>query len=183
MPMCVFARLGGQAGSEISRSAFAVLIKFSQTVMNFEGLNNEIAQFATEVTSDGVQKLKDIIGKLKESSKSEYDVLLKRWESANQMRKWTQQIKLNISERTAVEAEEAYRKEVNDANPSAEPLTGSLSDEQKRIVEERSNTKFDEDLKTTYDGVVQKAYLLIKLQVPSAYKAQKGKPRLGQLQN
>lgn len=86
----MFARLGGQAGSEISRSAFAVLIKFSQTEVDFEGLNNEVAQLATEVTSDGVQKLKDIIGKLKESSNSDYDVLLKRWESANQMRKWTQ---------------------------------------------------------------------------------------------
>ena len=40
------------------------------------------------------------------------------------MRKWTQQIKLNISERTVVEAEEAFRKEYNESNPSADPLTG-----------------------------------------------------------
>lgn len=90
------------------------------------------------------------------------------------MRKWTQQIKLNISERTVVEAEEAFRKEYNESNPSADPLTGQLSDEQKRTVEERSNVKFEDELKSTYAGVVKKAELLIKLQVPTSYKVKKG---------
>jgi hypothetical protein len=45
------------------------------------------------------------------------------------MRKWTQQVKLSISERTAKEADEAYRQEVNEANPSAEPLTGAFNEE------------------------------------------------------
>ena len=31
--------------------------------------------------------------------------MLKRWETANQMRKWTQKIKLDISERIAKEVE------------------------------------------------------------------------------
>ena len=70
------------------------------------------------------------------------------------MRKWTQQVKLSISERTAKEADEAYRQEVNEANPSAEPLTGAFTEEQKAIVEERANTKFDEELNKTYAEVV-----------------------------
>ena len=45
------------------------------------------------------------------------------------MRKWTQQIKLSISERTVVEAEAAFRKEYSEANPSSDPLTGPLNEE------------------------------------------------------
>ena len=109
--------------------------------------------------------------------------MLKRWETANQMRKWTQQVKLSISERTAKEADEAYRQEVNEANPSAEPLTGAFNEEQKAIVEERANTKFDEELKKTYAEVVQKAEALIKLQIPASYKAKKGKQLWGRLRS
>ena len=86
------------------------------------------------------------------------------------MRKWTQQIKLSISERTAAEAEEAFRKEFNEANPSSDPLTGQLNAEQKQIVDERGTAKFEEELKSTYAQVVKKAELLLKLQVPDVYK-------------
>lgn len=89
------------------------------------------------------------------------------------MRKWTQQIKLTISERTAAEAEEAFRQEYNTAHPSADPLTGQLSQEQKSVVEDKSNLKFDEELKKTYEGVVAKARSLIKLQLPAAFKSKK----------
>jgi hypothetical protein len=44
------------------------------------------------------------------------------------MRKWTQQIKLKLVERIQKEVVEAYRKEVNEENPSAPPLTAKLSD-------------------------------------------------------
>ena len=90
------------------------------------------------------------------------------------MRKWTQSIKLTLSEAINAEVDHDFRNEVNSANPSAEPLTGMLSDEQKRTVEERSNAKFDVDLKKAYAGVVAKAEQLIKLQVPAAYKVKKG---------
>lgn len=52
--MCVFARLGGQAGADISRAAFAAMVKFSSTEMDFEGFNNQVESFATQVTSEGV---------------------------------------------------------------------------------------------------------------------------------
>ena len=89
------------------------------------------------------------------------------------MRKWTQQVKLTISERLAQEVDQAYRTEVNEANPSADPLTGPLNDEQKQIVEDRVYAKFDEEIKKTYEGVVSKAEVLLKLQVPDAYKEKK----------
>jgi len=36
-----------------------------------------------------------------------------------------------------MEVEQAFRNEINEANPSAEPFTAPLNDEQKQTVEER----------------------------------------------
>jgi len=88
--MCVFARLGGENGSMISRAAFAVIIKFTDMTIDFEGLNNQIETIASNLTTTGVQKLKDIISQLKEQENEDFEILSKRWETANQMRKWTQ---------------------------------------------------------------------------------------------
>ena len=44
------------------------------------------------------------------------------------MRKWTQLIKLSLSERIKIEEELALRNEINEANPSAEPFTGPFDD-------------------------------------------------------
>ena len=51
--MCVFARLGGNAGLEISLAAFAVTLKFSDSVKDFEKLSEQVGKFADEVSSDG----------------------------------------------------------------------------------------------------------------------------------
>ena len=40
VPMCAFARLGGEDGATISRAAFAAIIKFTDKTLDFEGLNN-----------------------------------------------------------------------------------------------------------------------------------------------
>ena len=70
-----------------------------------------------------------IIKQFKDQQNDEFISLLKQWEQAAQMRKWTQGIKQNLSERIKVEVENAYRQEINDANPSAEPFTGQFSAE------------------------------------------------------
>lgn len=40
VPMCAFARLGGVDGYKISRAAFAVMVKPTQSELDFESLNN-----------------------------------------------------------------------------------------------------------------------------------------------
>ena len=35
IPFCPFARLGGQSGSDISRAAFSVIIKFTESTSTF----------------------------------------------------------------------------------------------------------------------------------------------------
>ena len=77
------------------------------------------------------------------------------------MRKWTQQLRLSISEKSNADEEEKFRQEYNKAHPSAEPLTGQLSEEQKSIVNERANERFEKEVKESYEEVVKKAELLI----------------------
>ena len=47
VPMCAFARLGGPAGLEITRAAFAVMVKFSQSELDFEALLNTVTEKAS----------------------------------------------------------------------------------------------------------------------------------------
>lgn len=105
-------------------------------------------------------------------------MLLKRWETASQMRKWTQSIKLTISERTAADAEQAFRDSWNEANPSQDPITGMLSAEQRAEVDKKAFAAFEEQLDKTYADVVEKAKLLLILQVPEAYKKNRSVNRL-----
>lgn len=45
------------------------------------------------------------------------------------MRKWTQKVKLTISERVKVEVETQLRDEITAANPSKEPFTDPFNEE------------------------------------------------------
>jgi len=44
------------------------------------------------------------------------------------MRKWTQFIKLQISESVKKKVQDEFAKEISDSNPSAEPFNGSFSE-------------------------------------------------------
>lgn len=81
-PMCVFARLGGNDGATISRAAFAAILKFSDSLSDFQKLNSEAKRNGSDV--------KAIVAAFREAKNEEFESLLKRWEQANQMRKWTQ---------------------------------------------------------------------------------------------
>lgn len=177
VPMCAFARLGGEDGGRISRAAFAVILKFSDSLPDFEGLTNQVARH-------GQKSAKEVVAALKEAKSAEFESLLKRYEAANQMRKWTQQIRLTTSERVQQEVEQAFREAWNKAHPSEAPLTGQLSEAQKQEVEAQFEAKYQTELKDVYDEVVRKAELLITLQTPAQYKRQKKSNKLmGRLRN
>jgi len=63
---------------KLTRSAFAVMIKFSDLLDEFESLVDEIA-----MDSPGLGPV-DIVKLVKESHQSE--MIIKRWESASRMR-------------------------------------------------------------------------------------------------
>jgi hypothetical protein len=57
--MCAFARLGGEDGGRISRAAFAVILKFSDSLLEFEGLKTQVARHAQKSAKDVVAALKE----------------------------------------------------------------------------------------------------------------------------
>ena len=85
------------------------------------------------------------------------------------MRKWTQGIKQTLSERIQIETENAYRQEINEANPSSEPFTGQFSAEQQRIVDKRATAAEGVELEKSYEEAIKKAKFLIKLAIPKAF--------------
>lgn len=89
-PMCMFARLGGEQGGTISRAAFALIVKFTDSVFSFESLVNQVNGISSfTIEEGGVGKLKEIIIHLESDQSEELKTMQKRWETANQMRKWT----------------------------------------------------------------------------------------------
>ena len=95
--------------------------------------------------------------------------LMPKWEQASQMRKWTQKVKLNISERVKVDVETQLRDEITAANPSKEPFTDPFNEEQTELVEKRFQEKFDHEVEVVYKQVISKAHFLIKLAVPRSF--------------
>ena len=69
------------------------------------------------------------------------------------MRKWTQQIKLTLSESVKVDVENKMRLELNEANPD-EPFTSEFTAEHRQIIEKRIGEQYDQQLEDTYNGVV-----------------------------
>lgn len=89
------------------------------------------------------------------------------------MRKWTQKVKLNLSERLKIEVEEKLREEITAANPSKEPFTEQFNEEQKNTIETRFNEQFDKQLPEKYEEAIKKSRFLIKMAIPRAFKEAK----------
>ena len=53
IPMCAFARIGGEYGMQISRAAFAVILKFTEKIFNFEAFCDNVKLMAVDIQSEG----------------------------------------------------------------------------------------------------------------------------------
>lgn len=84
-PRLAYASLGGENGFRLTRSAFAVMIKFSDLLGDFEGLVDEVALTEEKLR---VQMIRDTPA---------YSTIVRRWESAARMRQWINETKLELS--------------------------------------------------------------------------------------
>ena len=82
------------------------------------------------------------------------------------MRKWTQKIKLDLSEKISVEVEHKLREEVRAASTDKKPFTDPLSEEQRQTVDDRTNEQLQQDIIVQFNEVIQKAKFLTKLAIP-----------------
>mmetsp|Transcript_41592 Transcript_41592/g.63467 ORF Transcript_41592/g.63467 Transcript_41592/m.63467 type:complete len:82 (+) Transcript_41592:2658-2903(+) len=81
--MVPFSRLGGKSGLAMTRSAFAVMVKFSDLHEDFTALVDEVAMQAS-LEEEGPTRDKAIMDQIKESAHG--DMIIRRWESASRMR-------------------------------------------------------------------------------------------------
>ena len=105
---------------KLTRAAFAVMLKFSDQTQ-------VLLNLMTQIDSEG--DAKTMAKEFKENKNADFETLFKRWEQASQMRRWTQQVKLQLRE--AIEAEEIkiLREEINTANPDNPPFTEPLNED------------------------------------------------------
>ena len=90
------------------------------------------------------------------------------------MRKWTQTIRLTLSEKIKEEVEKNYRLELSAADP-ANPFTDAFSSDHREVIEKRINEKYDSQLSEAYDECLKKARLLLRLCVPESFFNEKNK--------
>lgn len=143
------ARLGGEQGMRLNRAAFCVIVKFSCMIPTFKRLVMKVEALLSKVKGakdQGQEAMKLLI----DSKSGAFDSCLTKWKEASQMRKWTQFIKLTISENTMKAASEKMKEELAEKNPSS-GFSGQFSEEEKREVEKRSNAAFDKELIEKYD--------------------------------
>ena len=83
------------------------------------------------------------------------------------MRKWSQTIKLNLSERIKEDVEKQYRLELSKDDPT-NPFSGQFSEQDQEEVEQRIKSKYDSQLSLAYEDCLNKAQILLKLCIPGA---------------
>ena len=89
------------------------------------------------------------------------------------MRKWTQFIKQQISERVKKDEEATYKLELVKQNRSSlnskSVNQDQISEQQKEVLKARIMQKEDEAVNLAFEEVVNKAKFLVKLQVPKVF--------------
>lgn len=161
----------------LTRATFAVMLKFSGSLMNFGFLLADIYQIGQDIgdSVQGQERVENFLQYLRDIESNEhYESMSQKWEKASQMRQWTQVAKNETSERLKKEIEKQVRSEINEANPAQEPLDGPLTAEQEQLVGERFDERFDREIEEQYSQVIAKARFLTQLAVPqSIIEAQK----------
>ena len=120
-------RVGGNDGLRLSRAAFAVILKFSELTRILRTVWDEVELVCMGIDQDvkGPARLNHLAKELRDSKPQEFEVLCKQWEQASQIRKWTQEMKKDLSE--------ALKKECTDQ------LIAEINEKMKKEKEEKEN--------------------------------------------
>lgn len=111
-------RVGGNDGQKLTRAAFAVIVKFSQQAGLLRSLWDEVEMIGMgldHASKSQTAKLNELAQEIKDSTKqSEFDILCKQWEQASQIRRWTQEMKKDLSESLKKECTDQMIAEINE---------------------------------------------------------------------
>ena len=147
IPMIPYARLSGADGMRLSRAAFAVMLKFSDSLSDTATLcTDEIDMMSMDLENDPEKDLK-----IKEALKTipNFDALMKRWESASKMRIWISDKKKNLSEKLKKEVETEYKKKKEEEKKAKEEAANKEGEnkEQQKVEEAAAADPKEEEKK------------------------------------
>lgn len=133
-----YARLAGADGMRLSRAAFAVMIKFSEFFSDFTTMVDEVDLQWSLLEGDDERDFK-----IKQTVKAmpNYDMILKRWDSASKMRMWVNEKKKNLSDKVKKDVEAEYKKK-KEESPKQEEVKAQSS---KKDNVEGTQEKKEED--------------------------------------
>ena len=143
-------RIGGSDGMRLSRAAFAVIIKFSEQIPLFRQLWDEIEMVGLSVDSNAsaTARYNQIITSVKESKANEFEILCKQWEQASQIRKWTQELKKDLTESLKKDIMSAYLDEINEkAQKEKEEKEKAEAEEKSKKGQEEAKESPSDQLK------------------------------------
>lgn len=128
IPMCTYARLGGEDGMRLTRASFGVMIKFSEFYDSFTQMVDNVDMEWSMLEGDDERDIK-----MKEMIKAmpHYDMIFKRWESAAKMRQWINEKKTNLSQKVQKEVEAEYKKKKEQAPKEEKPAEAPVVEEKK----------------------------------------------------
>ena len=91
--------VGGADGMRLTRAAFAVIIKFSEQATMFISFwdSVEMANMETDTNMSENARMTEIEKKVKETC-DVIHILSTQWEQASQIRRWTQEMKKDLTE-------------------------------------------------------------------------------------
>ena len=110
MQRCQYARVGSENGLLMSRTAFAVMVKYSQLSDEFEEMIQEVDILCGQVDPllSAQDKLKQIRLEIKDDDN--FKKLLQQWQQASKIRIWIVEKKNNQSEKLERTQREAFIK-------------------------------------------------------------------------
>ena len=99
VPPCPYARVAGENGLRLTRATFAASLKLSEKTESFRNLQDEVEVALVEIDEEftGAQRLRKIIEKLKENESKELQLMMNKWESACEIRRWLNDKKSYLS--------------------------------------------------------------------------------------
>jgi hypothetical protein len=107
------ARAGGANGLRMTRSAFALLIKFSDMLEEFVQLIDHVEVYKDMMGPEESKNMNSIIKQLKEEM-PQFPQIMKKWDQASSMRKFIQDYKSQLIEKFESEVEKEVLKKKMD---------------------------------------------------------------------
>lgn len=135
------AKVGQEDGLLMSRTAFTVMVKYSQLVDVFEETLQEIEVLdgQIDITMDAKERLKEFRAEIKDDDN--FKQLLQQWVQASKIRIWIVEKKNNLSEKIEQSQRSAFVKTKKEKLKKEKEALAKAKDSAEKVAEESKPTE------------------------------------------